>query len=256
MGLGSRRVEKSPSDRVRSASMPVTIVVVTVLALLCSACGPGYAYVPAANATATVRGREAADYPVPPEKPRGDVRVASFGFADLTPHGVPDDEVHALHALHLRMVVANDSDHEWTVDTREQRLDLAGRGKSAPAFASADPGSPPPIVTIAPGGKRVIDLFFPLPSDEQKASKIPSFDAIWTVHTAVRPVTERTPFDRVVIEPVATVYDYGPDYWGPPYWYDPDYAGAAFVGVAPLGPAYVGPPVVIHVHGGFHRDWR
>ncbi len=223
---------------------------------MAAACAPNYAYVPASNATATIGGRNAADYPVPPEQPRGDVRIASFGFADLTPHGIPDDEAHALHALHLRMVIANNGDHEWTLDTREQRLELPDRGKSAPAFATADRGSPPPTITIPVGGKRVVDLFFPLPTDEQRAAKIPAFDTIWTVHMAARTVTERTPFDRILVAPAATEYDYGPDYWGPPYWYDPSYPGVAFVGAAPLGPLYVGAPLVIHVHGGLHRAWR
>jgi hypothetical protein len=226
------------------------------LAVAAVACTPNYAYEPASNATATMGGRDAADYPVPPEQPHGDVRIASFGFADLTPGGVPDDEAHALHALHLRMVIANNDDHDWTLDTREQRLELPERGKSAPAFAAADPGTPPPTITIPLGGKRVVDLFFPLPSDQQHAGTIPSFDAIWTVHMAARTVTERTPFDRIVVAPAATEFDYGPDFWAAPYWYDPGYPGVAFVGVAPLGPVYFGAPIVVHVHGGSRRHWR
>ena len=85
-------------------------------------------------------GQSAADYPIPQDKPTGNVRVASFGFVDLGAHGAPQDEAHSLHALHLRMVVSNDSPKIWTLDTRRQRLDLTRRGQSGAAFASADQG--------------------------------------------------------------------------------------------------------------------
>jgi len=229
-----------------------------LLGLLTVACSPAYTYVPETNATATVAGRSAADYPIPPEQPQGDVRVASFGFADMAPQGVEPDEEHSTRALHLRLVVANNSDKPWTLDTREQRLDLAGHGQSAPIFASANPGTPPPVVTIPPAGKRVVDLFFPLPVDEQRASKVPEFDAIWTVHTDTRAVTERVPFSRIMVEPEPTPYDYGPDYWWqPPYYYD---GTVVRFGVAPLGPIWGGSfvPGGIFVHGyhdvrGYHE---
>ena len=230
------------------------VSLVSLVSGLATACSPAYSYVPAANDTATIKGQPAADYPIPPEKPQGDVRIASFGFADLSPHGAPSDEPHALHALHMRVVVANNSDKPWTVDTREQRLELAGGGKSAPAFASANAGTPPPLVTVTPAGKRVVDLFFPLPSGQQHASKVPEFDAIWTVHTDARAITERAPFSRVLIQPAPTPYDYGTDYpWGPPYYYDGSFAG--FDGVEPMGNSWGddGPGVYVH---GFHDGWR
>jgi hypothetical protein len=227
-----------------------------VIALLTGACMT-YGYLPVSQNTATIGGRYAAEYPVPPDAPKGDVRIASFGFADLTPNGVPDDEAHALHALHLRVVVTDSGDHDWTLDTREQRIDLPLRGQSAPAFASADPnGTAPPVVTVPAGGRRVVDLFFPLPTDLQGAGQLPAFDTVWTVHTATQAVTQRTPFDRIIGPPVVTEFDYGEDYWGPPYWNNPSYAAATFVGVAPLAPVFLGAPVVIHVHGGVRRPWR
>jgi hypothetical protein len=228
----------------------------SIAIILGGAACASYGYVPMATTTSTIGGRYAADYQIPIDQPKGDVRIASFGFADLTPNGVPDDESHALHALHLRMVVANNADHDWTLNTQEQRVELSGRGQSAPAFASADPnGSAPPIVTIPPGRRRVVDLFFPLPVDQQVPAQIPAFDTIWTVHTATQDVSQRTPFDRIIGPPVVTELDYGADYWGPPYWNNPYYPATTFVGAKPLAPIYAG-AVIIHVHGGLRRPWR
>jgi hypothetical protein len=190
------------------------------------ACGSQYAYVPTTNATATISGRTASEYQIPPEAPRGDVRIASFGMTNLTAKTNPEQG--QIRALHLRLMIDNNSDTPWQLDTREQRLDLSGYGPSAPAFASASPGpSLPPIVTIAAGGKRTVDLFFPLPPNEQHASKVPSFDALWRIKTGNELVAERSPFERIYIEPAASDYDYGiGGFWGEgPYWYDRDYNG-------------------------------
>jgi hypothetical protein len=82
-------------------------------------------------------------------------------------------------------------------------------------------------VTVDPGSKRVIDLFFPLPPDRQSAGSIPQFDAIWNVHAGSQDVVERTPFDRLQIEPAygpAVAPEYGfYGGWGGPFWYDPLY---------------------------------
>ena len=91
---------------------------------------------PTTNATAVVGGRPASLFSVPPESPRGSVRVASYGFARLQLHedtGAPD-----LSAVHVRLIVDDDSDAGWWLDTREQRLDLKGHGQSVAAYAAVD----------------------------------------------------------------------------------------------------------------------
>jgi hypothetical protein len=141
------------------------------------------------------------------------------------------------------MIVANNSDKPWTVDTREQRMTLADRGESRAAYASADAGAPPPVVIASPGGKRTVDLYFPLPHEMSEASELPSFDVIWTVQTDARVVTERTSFERVKLEPAPAA-----EHWGyagvMPYWYDPYYPYGAWPG-AVLPPVYVERPVII-----------
>jgi hypothetical protein len=225
--------------------------VVLAVSLLASAsgCSTPYAYVPTTNAIATVGNHVAADYAVPPEAPKGDVRIASYGITSVTPHG---DGAKA-RALHLRLVLANNGATTWTLDTRAQRLDLGGAALLAPAFASANAGAPPPVVTVPPNGKRVIDLFFLLPPGLDHSPKLPEFDALWRVDTGNRVVADRTPFERLIVTPVYDpAWDYGPNYyWGGPYWMDPGFAARAGYGAgvqitgwpefAP-GDGYVPPP--------------
>jgi hypothetical protein len=220
----------------------LSALLVLGLALMLVTCEERYVYVPATSSGAVVGGKPAADVGVPPEAPRGDVRVVTFGVSDIVPEGASDES--DVRALHLRVIVANNSEQPWTLDTREQRVALADRGESRAAYASADAGGGPPLITVPPGKKRVVDLFFPLPSEMQKASELPAFDAIWTVHTDARVVTERTPFERLHAAPRGG-YAYEEEVWGAPYWYDPYYPRSAWVGVA-LPPIYVQRPVIAH----------
>jgi hypothetical protein len=194
-------------------------------AFLLAACAHDYAYQPTEHATGNIGGHVAADYQIPPTAPQGDVRLASFGLSELAPASGSGG---GSSALHLRMVVSNNGAEPWTVDTREQKLDLTNAGSIAPAFATTREGNEGlPLITVGAGSKRVIDLFFPLPPNQQSADSIPDFDAIWNVHAGAQDVVERTPFDRLRIEPV-----YGPEIapeygyygeWGGPFWNDPMY---------------------------------
>jgi hypothetical protein len=212
-----------------------------VVLLALAACEQSYVYAPATNTGAEVAGRPASDVSIPPEAPRGDVRVASFGISELEAKDAPNAP--RVPALHLRTIVANNSDKPWTVDTREQRVSLDSRGDSRPAYATADAGTPPPLIVVPPGGKRTVDLFFPLPPDLGKADQLPAFDAVWSVQTDTRVVTQRIPFERLALEPARS--DVYWDAWGVPYWYDPYYMNGAWFGVA-LPPVYVGHPIYAH----------
>jgi hypothetical protein len=223
-------------------------------ALLVTGCATEYAYVPRANATASVDGRLAADYAIPPASPQGDLRVASYGVTEVASNeGSPD----VMSALHLRVVVENRSASAWTLDTRDQRIDLSGRGELVPAFTSANAGSAPPLVTIDASARRVVDMFFLLPQDLQGADDLPAFGALTQVNTSAGPVTERTPFERLAVEPDGGGYgdwDYGADYyWAGPYWFNPAFPDVEY--------PYIGGGIFIHRsprfwyggHGGFHR---
>jgi hypothetical protein len=225
----------------------------SVLAVFAAACvSEEYAYVPTENATVSLGGSPAARYAIPPGAPTGDVRIASYGIAKLE----SSDGSSELEALHLRLSIADNGARPWTLDTRDQRVDLDGRGSSAPAFASADhAGTPPPMVTVAPGGKRTVDLFFPLPRDLWNAESLPAFDAIWRVTTDTQVVAERTPFERVALEEPPydeyAYYDYPGPFWPYGAWYyDPAFVGGW--GVVVGGP-YWGHP---HFRGWGHPYFR
>jgi hypothetical protein len=213
------------NERNRKEIQMTKWIAILPAAFLVTACAHDYAYQPAEHATGSIGGHLAADYQIPPEAPQGDVRLASFGLAELRPaSGSSEDRP----ALHLRMVVSNNGSEPWTVDTREQKLDVQSAGSIPPAFSATHEGNAGlPLVTVGPGSKRIIDLFFPLPEGLQSASAIPEFDAIWNVHAGSQDVVERTPFDRLRIEPaygpaIAPEYGYYGD-WAGPFWYDPGY---------------------------------
>jgi uncharacterized membrane protein YgcG len=218
------------------------------LATTLAACAPEYAYVPTTNA-AMAGDRVAAQYSLPTSAPHGNMQLESYGFANMT----ANEEGVAERALHLRAIIVNNGGQDWTFDTRQQAIELEGQGPAAPVFASASGGATPPLVTIPPGGKRVVDLFFPVPAAYQKAALLPSFDAISRVQTDQGLATERTPFERVEITQPDSYYasgwDYGSDYfWGEPYWYNSDYYG--YGGYGPVvGGRFYGHPMNIHRSG-------
>jgi hypothetical protein len=218
----------------------VVIAIAAVLALTFAGCERDYVYRPTVATTSALDGRPASYYEVPPEAPRGYVQLTTFGFADIKAKGTSDDD--RARAIHVRMVVANNSSQAWVVDTRDQLLALPKRGESRPAFARSDLGAAP-LIEVPPGGKRTIDLFYPLPAELQSAEDLPAFDTIWKVQTDARLVAERTPFERLEVEPR---YAYGDRYyygWGPSYWYDPYYPRGAFIGVRGA-PIYVNQPII------------
>jgi hypothetical protein len=199
------------------------------------------AYVPATQPTSSIYEHAAVDFAIPPQAPTGDVRIASYGIEQLTPGESPDRHV---SSLHVRLLVINNGDKQWVLDTREQQVSIEGRNSSTPAFASANPDgqSVPPVVAIVPHGQRVVDVFFPLPPDLQSAEKIPGFQFTAHVYTDVGPVAESTAFQRVEVDDdTAYAYDdsvppddynpyvYGYDYWDSPFYYNPVYVGFAGV---------------------------
>lgn len=218
--------------------MKLTLAIGVAVALAVAACEPNYAYLPVTNAT-VVRGRVAADYPIPADMPHGDVRVASYGIVDIGPRH-PKNKSDELRALHLRFTITNNGERDWSFDTREQRVALQGWGTSAAAFVSGSAGSAPPVVVVPALGERVVDLFFPLPAPLQRAKELPAFDVIWRMRADNRWVARRTPFERVVVTPPP---DYGP------YEYGAEGPEAVFVGgvTVPRRYYYGG-------HVGIHRD--
>src|SRR5438270_10913391 len=87
------------------------------IGLLASGCAHEYAYLPV---DAAGGGGPAARYPVPPEAPRGEVYVTSFGFMEMD---VADGR--SAEMMHARLVAVNNGPIPWTVDGRAQQLVVA-----------------------------------------------------------------------------------------------------------------------------------
>jgi hypothetical protein len=151
------------------------------------ACGsPRYVYAPATTTSADVAsGAPAIAYAIPSSAPRGELRVATFGITRLG----------EAPAVHLRIAVSNRSAEPWSVDGREQRLDVGG-ARAGLVSATTEDMTTPRALAVAPGETRALDLFFPLPPGFTTPRELTAFDALVVVHAGSTTVTERARFER------------------------------------------------------------
>ena len=229
--------------------------------------GMGYAYLPAVPAGARVNGYPAAYYAIPAERPTGDVRVGSFGLTSVQPQaGGPTTTV-----AHVRLIIANNADDmPWTIDTRDAVMSVAGEGTSRPAFVNSDAGAPP-LIQIERGGRRTIDLYYPLPPGRAVEEALPAFDVTWSIRTPSGDVAQRTPFERSSVgeDDLSTgyyAYPYGYAGYGLGYslgfasywWYDAHYPWYGFqhhpAFVVGHGPLPYAPLHVLRPHGPNYYD--
>ena len=230
-----------------------------------AACSEDHAYLyrPAVQANAQASGLPAAHYSIPPTEPKGDVRVASMGVTEIQEQGGGGQKV---KVLHVRMIVANNSDETpWTVDTRNVQITIGPEGRSRPAFVNTDGGAPP-VVQVARGEQRTVDLFYPLPTNVDTPEKVPAFDVLWGIETTAGPIAERTPFERQQIEPAYAYDGYYPYGYlavgfAPYWWFDPFFVNFTFVHHPHVFvPHAHGAFVVAHPHGfqggGFHGGYN
>ncbi len=180
---------------------------VAVVSLALSACAP--------RPETSTSGARIEPVPVTSQE---DVQRASYGVVDVrTAAGY----AHPLHALHVRMIVRDPEASPWTLDVREQRIELAGHAEMAPTLAASNAAAQLPVVTIASHETRVVDLFYVLPAELQQATAVPSFELLSSIHAGERVIAARTPYARLAAEPVQfDRWDYGPDEWAPPYWHE------------------------------------
>src|ERR1700749_1523723 len=97
--------------------MRSTRALLLVAALGATALGAGcatttYSYLPVGPGT---MGGAAAQYPVPPQAPQGEIYVTSFGFTDFD-----NGQGGAQRLLHARVAVSNGSATTWEGDGRQQ----------------------------------------------------------------------------------------------------------------------------------------
>jgi hypothetical protein len=172
-----------------------------------------YTFRPAEQATALLAGQPAARYGIPPESPRGTLRVATCGVASV------DTSDGMVHTLHVRLVFANNNDTgPWEIEPEALRVVYGSGDVLAPVFINTTTPDAADV-RIAPGEAATIDAYFPLPSGTSDAGGIPHFDVLSRVRTPEREVVERTPFERIRIEPVVANTSYTLGMW--PGLYDP-----------------------------------
>jgi hypothetical protein len=90
---------------------------------------------------------------------------------------------------------------------------------------------------------------------------VPEFDALWKVKTDRGLTTERTPFERLIVEPeyaddVWAGEYYGPNYyWAGPYWVNPlfPYDGVPYGYFGAGVEIRRAPHFAYHGHGGEYR---
>jgi hypothetical protein len=150
-----------------------------------------YAYAPVTTTNAELEGLPAAVLAIPPESPRGELRLTSLGLGRTAPPS--DAHVRAFRALYIRLFVSNWSGDTWTIDESAQRIELEDHGPSITASATTPTRLRPPVVEIGAGKSVSVDLTFAFPVD---ASEVPRFDVIWTVNVGSSVVSGRTPFRR------------------------------------------------------------
>jgi hypothetical protein len=195
---------------------------IVLAALAMAGCGTAYSYVPATT-VASARGTRFASYAITD----GTVRIASLGVTKVHAREAPESRV---PALHLRLEVENEDEGEGPVrvDTRSVVVVLPGEAEARPSFVDARDVASLPWVTIAPGERRALDLYYRLPARFAEAKELPSFAVQWSVRTDRTVYAERTPFDRIVTPPPSKVAygELGP--WGPgPFWAAPTIGGGA-----------------------------
>lgn len=169
-------------------------------AVVLSACAPErYAYAPVTTTSADLEGASAAVYGMPPDAPRGEVRIAMLGVGSSTA-GIAAQETRQ-RAVHVALAVSNRADEPWTVDPSEQRLTLTTKRERSDVYATTGGTTGSGPVVVAPRSTRVIDLYFALPIQLQKEDSLPPFEVRWTVHAGGRAIALRTPFQRFLVAP-------------------------------------------------------
>lgn len=200
-------------DRWKFSSWVVVVALIGV-----AGCGADtYVYSPE-SPDVTVDGYPGARYSVPPERPNGEVRVASFGITGLRLDPETRQDV-----IHVRLIVDNQGDSTpWRVDVREQWLQLPSGQRVRPMGVNATETGLP-IVTVPRRQARTLDLYYPAPAGVTRDADLSGFQVLWQVDTGARRIARRTSFELIDVDP----YYYDPAFmystgWGPYWWwYEP-----------------------------------
>lgn len=123
------------------------------------------------------------------QAPPGQVSMRSAGIEPLPA------STHQ-RALHLVLTVANVGTQPWRIDTRREAVVLPDGSERAPVLALTR-AAVASVVEVPPRSTRTVDLYYALPGDEARASRLPRFSARWEVETGHGPWRGETTFRRV-----------------------------------------------------------
>lgn len=213
-------------------------------------CAHEYVYAPVASAA---RGGPVGYYLVPPNAPRGEVYVTSFGFTELQ-----IGPARTATVLHLRLAVSNGGATPWTVAGPAQRAVAAAEEPQGPTFLNTNAGQGP-IYQVLPGRANVFDLYYALapPLDPQSVG---GFALDWSIDAGGQIVADRTWCLRYEAGPIS--YAPYPPYvavelgFGAAWWHDPSFFYP--IRRAPEVRDYYFPPASVRAgpsHGGPLAAW-
>jgi hypothetical protein len=130
--------------------------------------------------------------------PSGDerVKISSLGVTGLKLQ--EGYNTWPVRALHVRMVVHNDSKDVWTMEAYHQKALISGSVHARPTVSAVD-GKEMALAVFEPGETRTFDLFYELPDKVDRPGAIPNFHVDWRIDTPGRVVamhdTEFTRYD-------------------------------------------------------------
>lgn len=197
------------------------LLLVCALAVGCAT--QKYGFRPSGNVATAEAGYPASHYPVPPDGPRGEVYVTSFGTREVDAGSGGHSQL-----IHVRVAVANhNADADWTVDPGKQLLVAPGAAPERPSFMEVD-GKHDGNTVVARGQRRVFDLYYQMPNGARNARNLPGFEVQWTLDGGGQTFAERTGFTRepfheyddgpntrvAVVAAPWWAYGYGPGWWG------------------------------------------
>ncbi len=155
--------------------------------------------------------------PVPTEA-KGSLRIRNFGITQLTSPTSPKDSttdsmttsppkdasatttnnnLHQVPAVHIELIVENRSAPlNWTIDTRTQELRIENQEPQRPAFVRAK-SDELPFITIAPGSKQTVDLFYLLPSNIHDPGDMQRLTLDWQIIADDKVVENETAFTEI-----------------------------------------------------------
>jgi len=192
-------------------------ILLVCLAVLLGACASKPTFVPEEQASATLGGRTAARYLLPSDYDvQADVKIASFGFTEARTKNHNGKKV---HAIQLRINVANEGDQPVSLDPRDQIVE-GPTGRHGPGFARSNAGELPQIV-VPPGSSRTVELYYPVPEELVKSHDATDFDLSWKILVGGVEFTRVTPFHEVAIDPAVAEQEFAEELayaWSDPYW--------------------------------------